>query len=116
MEGFKFFRDKKLLVNAVKDFAKSSDKRNDLVKCETYYDMDSIKKLWRYVLRAVIEYITLDTRYDYVRTHYFVLLNHFHRGIKISFPFYLFTSMSKAIFGFKKKPSVNLLYMRDYCC
>lgn len=97
MEGFKFYRDKKLSVNAVKDFAKKSKERNDLVKCETYYEMDSIKKISRYVLWVVIEYISLDNRFDCVRTHHFVLLNHFRHGIKISFPFYLFTSMSKAI-------------------
>lgn len=53
-EGFKFYRDKKLLANVVKDFTKKSEERNDLVKCEMYYEMDSIKKLWRYVLRAII--------------------------------------------------------------
>lgn len=42
-----------------------------------------------------------------MRTHYFVLLNHFRHDIKISFPYYLFTSMSKAISRFKKKPSMN---------
>lgn len=69
--------------------------------------MESIKKLWRYVLHIVIEYITLDTRFDRVRTHHFVLLNHFRHGIKISFLYYLLTSMSKAISSFKKKTSVN---------
>ncbi len=96
-EGFKFYRD----------FAKNSKERNKLVKCETYYEMDSIKKLWRYVLWAIIEYISLDTRFDRVRTHHFVLLNHFYHGVKISFPFYLFTSMCKGISRHKKKPFVN---------
>ena len=48
-EGFKFFKDNKLSTNVVKYFEKNLDKRNDLVKCETYYDMESIKKNWRYV-------------------------------------------------------------------
>ena len=50
VEGLKFYRDKKVSANAVKDFAKNTKERNELVKCETYYEMDSIKKLWRYVL------------------------------------------------------------------
>lgn len=49
-EGFKFYRDKKLSVDAIKDFAKKMEERNGLVKCEKYYEMDSIEKLWRYVL------------------------------------------------------------------
>ena len=70
--------------------------------------MDWIKKLWSYVLRAIIEYISLDMRFDRVRTHHFVLLNHCHYGIKVSFPFYLYTSMHKNIFVHKKKPTSNL--------
>lgn len=86
---------------------KSAEEMNELIKSETFYVMDSIKKLWRYVLRASIEYITLDPRFDRVRTHHFFLLNHFHHESKIYFPYYLFTSMSKAITSFKKKPTVN---------
>ena len=94
--------------NAVKDFAKNTKERKELVKRKIYYEMDSIKKLWRYVLWAIIEYISLDTRFDRVRTHHFVLLNHFHYGVKILFPFYLYTSMCKGISRHKKKPSKNL--------
>lgn len=96
-EGINFFWDKKMSANAVKDFTKDAEERKKLVKVETYYETDSIKKLWRYVLRAIIEFITLDTRFDRVKTHHFVLLNHFRHGIKISFHFYLFTSLSKNI-------------------
>ena len=49
-EGINFYRDKKLLENTVKDFTKDVVERKKLVKVETYYEMDSIKKLWRYVL------------------------------------------------------------------
>ena len=97
-----------MLANAMKYFAKNAEEKKKLVKVETYYEMDSIKKLWRYVLRAIIEFISLDTRFNRVRTHHFVLLNHFRHGIQISFPFYLFSSLSKNIVGYKKKPSANL--------
>ncbi len=95
-------------ANVVKDFTKDAKKRKKLVKVKTYYEMDSIKKLWRYILRVVIEFITLDTRFDRVTMHHFVLLNNFRHGIKNYFPFYFFTSLRKNIEGYKKKPSVNL--------
>lgn len=107
MEGFKFFRDKNLSVNAVKDFVDNTKELNALNKSDTFYDLDSIMKIWRYVLRAVIEYINLDPRFDCVRTHHFVLLNHFWNDRKVSFPFYLLTSMSKVVSNFKKKPTTN---------
>jgi hypothetical protein len=120
-EGLKFYKDKKVSANVVNNFAKNTDEKKELVKSETYYEMDSIKKLWRYVLRAIIEFISLETRFDRVRTHHFVLLNHFHYGTKVSFPFYLFSSMNKNISGYKKKPSANpalheglLLFLYDY--
>ena len=106
-EGINFYRDKKMLANTVKDFTKDTTEKKKLVKVETYYEMDSIKKLWRYVLWVVIEFISLDTRFDRVRKHHFMLLNHFCHGIKISFPFYLFSSLSKNIMSYKKKPGAN---------
>lgn len=44
-KGLKIFRDKKISTNVVKDFVKSSEEMNDLVKYETFYEIDSIKKL-----------------------------------------------------------------------
>ena len=37
----------------------------------------------------------------------FFLLKHFRHGVKISFPFYIYTSMSKGIEGSKEKPVTN---------
>ena len=88
-------------TNIVKYVVRDEDERKKTMKIETYYEMESIKKLWRYVLRVIIEYISLDSRFDKIITHHFIMLNHFKHGIKISFPFYLFTSMSKGIEGFK---------------
>ncbi len=104
---FKFFRYKKLLANAVKDFEESEKELKALKKIDTYYVPNSMKKRWRYVLKAVIEYITLDPRFDRARTHHFVILNHFWKKARISFPFYLLTSMSKVMDNFKKKPIAN---------
>ncbi len=105
--GINFFKDKKMLANAVSKFVKDDAERNRLIKIDTYYEMESIKKLGRYVLRILTEYITLDSKFDRIRTHHFVLLNHFRHVVIISFPFFLFTSMSKNIEGFKRKPITN---------
>ena len=35
------------------EIVKDAEERKKLVKVETYYKMDSTKKLWRYVLGAV---------------------------------------------------------------
>ena len=67
-EGMNFYRDKKMLANVVNDFVKDEKEKDKLVKIDTYYDIESIKKLWRYVLRILIEYITLDPRFDRIRT------------------------------------------------
>ena len=44
-EGLKFYINKKVSTNAVKDFTKNTEKKKELVKRKTYYKMDSIKKL-----------------------------------------------------------------------
>ena len=75
--GFNFYREKKLSATTIKDFIKGNEEMKHLVKAETYYEMDSIKKFWQSILKAIIEYISLDTHFDRERTHHFVLLNHF---------------------------------------
>ena len=107
IEGFKFFTDKKLSAIAVRDFLKDAKELKALKKIDMYYIPNTMKKLWRYVLRAIIEYITLDPRFDQARTHHFVLLNHFWHNNKISFLVYLLTSMSKVVDSLKKKPTVK---------
>ena len=44
-EELKFYREKMVSMNAVKDFAKNMEEKKELVKCKTYYEMESIKKL-----------------------------------------------------------------------
>ena len=107
MEGIKFFRDKKLLANVVMDFMESEKELKVLWKIDTYIIPDSIKKRWRYVLKAIIEYFTLDPRFDRACTHHFVILNHFWHNVRISFPHYLLTSMRKVVESFKRKPIAN---------
>lgn len=106
--GLQFFCDKKISANAVKDFSQHTDANKELMKTETYFEMEPIKKLWRYVLKTIISYITLDNRFDRVRTHHIVLLNHFCFDIKVSFPYYLFSSVNKNILGFKRKSNASL--------
>ena len=101
-EGMSFYKDKKMSANVVNDFVKNDKEKRKLVKFDSYYDIESIKKIWRHVLRIIIDYVTLDPKFDRVRLHHFVLLNHFRHKVKISFPFYIYTSMAKNIEGFKK--------------
>lgn len=119
--GLQFFQDKKVSVSAVKEFAQHTDANKELVKTEMYFEMEPIKKLWRYVLKAIISYITLDTRFDRIRMHHIVLLNHFRFDIKVSLPYYLYVSINKNILGLKRKsnasPTVNeglLLLLYEY--
>ena len=44
IEGFKFFRDKKLSANAVRDFVENEKEMKALRKTDTYYVPDSMKK------------------------------------------------------------------------
>ena len=107
LDGMSFYKDKKMFANTVNDFVKDDKEKSKLVKIDTYYDIESIKKIWRYVLRIIIEYVTLDPRFDRVRTHHFVLLNHFRHKVKIYFPLYIYTFMKKNIEGFNKCPVKN---------
>ena len=107
LEGMSFFRDRKMSANAANDFVKNDKEKRKLVKIDSYYDIESIKKIWGHVLRIIIEYITLEPRFDRVRIHHFVLLNHFRHKVKISFPFYIYTSMTKNIESYKKCPVKN---------
>ena len=56
-------------------------------------------------------------RFDRVRTHHFVFLNHLDYGVKVSFPFYLYSSLHKNIFGYKKNPTLHeglLLFLYEH--
>jgi len=46
IEGFKFFKNKKLSTNVVKDFVKNKKELKVLRKIDTYYVPDSMKKRW----------------------------------------------------------------------
>ena len=65
-QGIKFYRDKKISLNAVKDFANDAKEMKELVNIGAYYESASIKKLWRFVLRETISYIMLDIRFDMI--------------------------------------------------
>lgn len=55
----------------MKDFAKDSKEMKDFVKTGAYYEPTSINKLWTFVLREIISYIMLDTRFDKIWNHHF---------------------------------------------
>lgn len=105
--GKKFYRDRKISGQAVVEFTKDLEEKKALLKKGTYYLSSTIKPLWRFVLRVIIKYISLDTRFDCLCTHHFVLLNYFRYGAKMSIPFYLYSSINRNINDYKEKHSSN---------
>ena len=51
-QGIKFYRDKKISLSAVRDFAKDAKELKELVKTGAYYELASIKKFWRFVFKG----------------------------------------------------------------
>lgn len=105
--GKKFYRDRKIYGQAMVEFTKDLEEKKALVKKGTYYLSSSIKPLWRFVLRVIIKYISLDMRFDRLYTHHFMFLNHFRYGAKISIPFFLYFSINENINDYKEKHSSN---------
>ena len=105
--GKKFYRDRKVSRHVVVEFTKNQEEKVMLVKRGTHYLSSFIKPLWRFMLHAIIKYITLDTKFDHICTYHFMLLNHFSYGVKISFPLYLYLSMNDNINEFKDKNTRN---------
>lgn len=44
-DGMNFYRDKKMFANTINDFVKDDKEKRKLVKIDTYYDIESIKKI-----------------------------------------------------------------------
>lgn len=70
----------------------------------SYFEADTIKALWRKVLRVIMEYITVDGRFTRVYGYHFSLLNHFRYKVRVSFPYYLLCSLRKSLDDHKKNP------------
>lgn len=105
--GKKFYRDRMNSGQAVIELMKDVEEKRALVKKSTYYLPSSIKLLWRFVLRVIIKYIFLDTRFNCLCMNHFVLLNHFRYDAKISIPFFLYSSINENINDYKEKPISN---------
>lgn len=91
MDDIKFYRDRKISDAAMKKFLKDEEEKDRLVKgSHTYYSPKVIKLIWRRVLLAIMEFITLDGRFTRVYSYHFVILNHFRYKEKIFIPYYLF--------------------------
>ena len=101
--GKKFYRNWKISGQVLVEFTKNQEEKKVLVKRGTHYLLSSIKPLWRFMLHAIIKYITLDTRFDHLCTYHFMLLNHFRYGVKIAIPFYLYSSMNESINEYQEK-------------
>lgn len=72
--GRKFYRDRKFSDATIDDFPKELAESEAFVKQEgqTYFQPGCIKKLWRFVLRAIIYYVTLEGRFSWICSQHFV--------------------------------------------
>lgn len=60
-EGVKFYLDRRFSDEVVIRFPKKDKEKAKLVKVSnSYFDVESIKSIWRKVLRVIMEYITVD--------------------------------------------------------
>lgn len=102
-DGKKFFRHRVFSDDVVIRFPKKEKERLNLVKISnSYFEDDTIKALWRKVLRVIMEYITVDEHFTRVYGYHFALLNHFHYKVRVLFPYYLFCSLRKNLDVHKK--------------
>lgn len=59
---------------------------------------------------ALMHCFTLDGRYSALYGNHFVMLNHFHHGNLISFPFYLLLWLEDGIADFRRNPRNSFLH------
>ena len=106
LEGINFYREKKLLDRAIKEFVDSKLEKSHLVKIvKSYINLASISCPWHFVLFVIMEYITLDGRFMKCYGYHFMLANHFRPSVKINFPYYLKQSLSIFVQGIHKDPN-----------
>lgn len=104
-EGMKLFHDRKISDEAVVKFPKIEEEREALLKVSNnYFEAININKLWRKVLRVVMEYIIVDKRFTRVYSYHFVLLNNFRYKVRVFFPYYLLCSLKHYILEHCKYP------------
>ena len=90
MEGINFYHDRKLSDRAIDEFMDSAKERNRLVKISnSYYNLASVSRSYRFVLFVIIEYLTLDGHFTKLYGYHFMLVNHFRHSIRLNFLFYL---------------------------
>lgn len=74
------------------------------------YDRTKIKPTWGEVAMSQMHCFTLDERFTTLYGHHFVMLNHFHHGRLVSFPFYLMSSLEDGIVDFRRNPRNPFLH------
>lgn len=106
-EGTKFYRDQMYAAEAFKNFPKLEDEKGKLAKKDniSYYTPQQVKPFWQKVLRALMDYLTVDGRFTKIYNYHFSILNHFCHGAKISLPFYLASSLNESLADHAKKPN-----------
>lgn len=90
LDGINFYKDRKLFEWVVDEFVEMTKERNRVVKIgNSYFNLHSISRPWRFMIFVVIEYLTLYGCFTKIFGHHFMLVNHFRHRVRISLPFYL---------------------------
>lgn len=80
----------------------------DFVKVnKSNFEPKQIKPIWRELLKAIMEFFTLDDRFMKIYGYHFVFLNQFRHKVKIYFPFYLLSSLNANINEHRENPHIN---------
>ena len=69
--GKKLYKDGKISRYVAIEFVKDVEEMKALAKKGTYDLPSSIKPLWRFLLRIIIMYISMDTKFDRLCTYHF---------------------------------------------
>lgn len=84
-EGVKFYRDWRFFDEVVIKFPKKDKEKEKMVKvANSYFDVESIKSIWRKVLTVIMEYIMVDGCFTRVYCYHFAILNYFRHKVCIS--------------------------------
>lgn len=92
------YRERKAMKEALSIFFNKRSERNRVRKmADRDYKRRDLMNLWVEMEEVIMRYITLDGHFDSIFSYHFTILNHFRHDRKISFPFYLFSSLEHSL-------------------
>jgi len=79
----------------------------ELVPYQGSFDRAKLPEPWDAMCFILMKYFTLKGRFTRFYNYHLPLLNHFHRNAKISFPFYLLSSLEHSVLRVQAKLAKN---------